>query len=88
MSPRQGRREPPKAAEAGEALARELRGFVHDAVGGLARPRTVAFVEGFPADLPAKARRRALRLLCTANPADWFTVTAAQLAAAATATTE
>jgi acetyl-CoA synthetase len=73
-------------AEAGELLARELRSFVHDAVGGLARPSTVAFVEGFPADLPAETRRRALRLLCTANPADWFTVTAAQLAAAATAT--
>jgi acetyl-CoA synthetase len=73
-------------AEAGEPLARELRTFVHDALGGLARPRTVAFVEGFPADLPPEVRRRALRLLCTANPADWFTVTAAQLAAAATAT--
>jgi acetyl-CoA synthetase len=73
-------------AEPGELLARELRSFVHDAIGGLARPRTVAFVESFPADLPAEARRRALRLLCTANPAEWFTVTAAQLAAAATAT--
>jgi acetyl-CoA synthetase len=73
-------------AEAGELLARELRSFVHDAVGGLARPSTVAFVEEFPAELPAEARRRALRLLCTANPADWFTVTAGQLAAAATAT--
>ncbi|HVW31783.1 MAG TPA: AMP-binding protein [Acidimicrobiia bacterium] len=73
-------------AEAGEDLARELRGYVHDALGGLARPRTVAFVEGFPAPLGPDARRRALRLLCTANPADWFTVTAAQLTAAATAT--
>jgi acetyl-CoA synthetase len=77
---------PDPKAEAGEALARELRSFVHDAVGGLARPRTVAFVESFPAGLTAEARRRALRLLCTANPGDWFTVTAAQLAAAATAT--
>jgi acetyl-CoA synthetase len=75
-----------KKAEADEGLARELRSFVHDAVGGLAQPRTVAFVEGFPADLPAEVRRRALRLLCTANPADWFTVTASQLAAAAMAT--
>jgi len=73
-------------AEAGDELARELRGYVHDALGGLARPRTVAFVAGFPADLPVEVRRRALRLLCTANPAEWFTVTAAQLAAAATAT--
>jgi acetyl-CoA synthetase len=73
-------------AEAGDGLAGELRGYVHDALGGLARPRTVAFVDGFPAELPAEARRRALRLLCTASPADWFTVTAAQLAAAATAT--
>jgi acetyl-CoA synthetase len=75
-----------KKAEAGDELARELRSYVHDALGGLARPRTVAFVEGFPAELAPEVRRRALRLLCTANPAEWFTVTAAQLAAAATAT--
>ena len=73
-------------SEAGEPLARELRGYVHDALGGLATPQTVAFVEGFPEELPAEVRRRALRLLCTANPAEWFTVTTAQLAAAATAT--
>jgi acetyl-CoA synthetase len=73
-------------AEAGEGLARELRGYVHDTLGGLARPRTVAFVEAFPPELTAEVRRRALRLLCTANPAEWFTVTTAQLAAAATAT--
>jgi len=73
-------------AEAGHPLAEELRSYVHDALGGLARPRTVAFVEAFPAHLAPGARRRALRLLCTANPAAWFTVTAAQLAAAATAT--
>jgi acetyl-CoA synthetase len=70
----------------GDKLARELRGHVHDALGGLARPRTVVFVEAFPSELPVEARRRALRLLCAANPAEWFTVTAAQLAAAATAT--
>jgi len=73
-------------AEAGDPLARELRGYVHDSLGGLARPRTVAFVESFPAQLAPEVRRRALRLLCTANPAEWFTVTATQLAAAATAT--
>jgi len=73
-------------AEPGEPLARELRSFVHDAVGGLARPRTVAFVDSFPPELPAGVRQRALRLLCSANPADWFTVTATQLAAAVTAT--
>jgi acetyl-CoA synthetase len=73
-------------AEAGDELARELRSYVHDALGGLARPRTVAFVEAWPPGLTAEARRRALRLLCTANPAEWFTVTAAQLAAAATVT--
>ncbi|HEV7864865.1 MAG TPA: AMP-binding protein [Acidimicrobiia bacterium] len=72
--------------EGDEELARELRSYVHDALGGLARPRTVAFVEDFPAELPAEVRRRALRLLCTANPAGSFTVTAAQLAAAVTAT--
>ena len=31
-------------------------------------------------------RRRALRLLCTANPSDWISLSAAQVAAAATAT--
>lgn len=72
--------------EAGDELARELRSYVHDALGGLARPRTVTFVDAFPADLPPEARRRALRLLTSANPADWFTVTAAQLVAAAAAT--
>jgi acetyl-CoA synthetase len=72
--------------EAGDELARELRNYVHDALGGLARPRTVAFVDAFPADLPPDGRRRALRLLNSANPADWFTVTSAQLAAAAAAT--
>src|SRR5581483_3685519 len=73
-------------AEAGEDLARELRSYVADALGGLARPRTVAFVESWPPGLAAEARRRALRLLCTAHAADWITVGAAQLAAAATAT--
>jgi acetyl-CoA synthetase len=73
-------------AEPGEALARELRTYVHDALGGLSTPRTVAFVQGFRPDLPVDVRRRALRLLATVNPAEWFTVTAAQLAAAATAT--
>ena len=73
-------------AEPAEELARELRSYVHDALGGLARPQSVAFVEAFPAELRPEARRRALRLLCTANPAECFTVTTAQLAAAATAT--
>jgi acetyl-CoA synthetase len=73
-------------AEAGEALARELRGYVHEALGGLAQPRTVAFVDGFPPDMAPEVRRRALRLLCTANPAEWFTVSATQLAGAAAAT--
>ena len=75
-------------AQPSEALARELRGYVHDSLGGLARPSSVAFVEAFPADLPVDNRRRALRLLCAANRGDWFTVTAAQLAAAATAIEE
>lgn len=69
-----------------EDLARELCAYVHDTMGGLARPRAVAFVEAFPADLAPDVRRRALHLLCAANPAEVFTVTAAQLAAAAAAT--
>ena len=39
-----------------------------------------------PPWMSAEARRRALRLLCTANHADWITLSAAQLAAAASAT--
>ena len=77
-----------KKGEAGDELARELRIYVHDALGGLARPRTVAFLDAWPAGLGPEARRRALRLLCTANPSDWFTITAGQLAAAAAATDE
>jgi acetyl-CoA synthetase len=73
-------------AEPAEELARELRSYVHDALGGLARPHSVAFVEAFPGELSPDARRRALRLLCTANRAECFTITTAQLAAAATAT--
>ena len=73
-------------AESGEEMARELRSYVADALGGLARPRTVAFTEGWPDGLSGEARRRALRLLCTANRSDWITVSAAQLSAAATAT--
>jgi acetyl-CoA synthetase len=72
-------------AEPGETLALELCSYVHDTLGGLARPRVVAFVESFPEDLPPEARHRALRLLCAANPAEFFTVTTAQLAAAAAA---
>ena len=59
---------------------------MHETLGGLARPGAVAFVESFPADLTPDARQRALRLLCSANPAEFFTVTAAQLAAAVAAT--
>ena len=73
-------------AQPGDELARELRAYVHETLGGLARPRAVAFIESFPDDLTPEARRRALRLLCAANPAESFTVTAAQLAAAAAAT--
>jgi acetyl-CoA synthetase len=72
-------------AEASEALALELCSYVHDTLGGLAQPRVVAFVESFPDDIPPDARYRALHLLCTANPAEFFTVTTAQLAAAAAA---
>ena len=73
-------------AQRGESLAVELCSYVHETLGGLARPGAVAFVDSFPAELDLDARQRALRLLCSANPAEFFTVTAAQLAAAVAAT--
>lgn len=71
-------------ARPGEELAAELSGYVHETLGGLARPGAVAFVESF-ADVDPESRRRALRLLCAANPTVAFTVSTPQLRAAATA---
>jgi acetyl-CoA synthetase len=58
-------------AEAGAdaALATELRMHVHDLLGGLAEPATVAFVEAFPADAGGDALVSALRGLCSATSA-------------------
>jgi acetyl-CoA synthetase len=70
---------------AGEDLARDLRTGVKDALGGLAQPRAVLFVEAFPPDLPEAARRRALRLLAAAATCEATVVTVEQLRAAALA---
>ena len=70
-------------ANAGEALASDLREHVHERLGGLAQPRTVAFVAGFPADLPPVLRRRALRLLCAADRASTYDISVESLTTAA-----
>jgi acetyl-CoA synthetase len=66
-----------------EALAQELKALVHDTLGGLARPRTVVFIDAFPPDVAVPARRRALRMLCDVLPGDPATITSAQLRTAA-----
>jgi hypothetical protein len=50
-------------------MASELRLYVHDLLGGLATPQTVAFVEAFPQDAGGDALVRALQGLCTASAA-------------------
>jgi acetyl-CoA synthetase len=54
---------------ADEAVARDLLDAVREVLGGLSRPRALAFVDRFGDELPAAARRRALALL-TARAAD------------------
>jgi acetyl-CoA synthetase len=56
-------------AEADVAMATELRMHVHDLLGGLAKPRTVAFVEAFPAEADGEALVRALQGLCAGTAA-------------------
>ena len=70
-------RKPPSSCSAPTATARWPRVAVP--VDGIGQPRAALCARGDPATW-------ALRLLCAANPAEWFTVTAAQPAAAATAT--
>lgn len=52
----------PEGADRGH-LAEELRAHVEETLGGLARPRTVAFLDAYP-DAPQPALRRALGMLC------------------------
>ena len=49
-----------------DELARELRLHVHATLGGLAQPRVVAFVDGFPPTLSPAALHRALLALTVA----------------------
>jgi acetyl-CoA synthetase len=70
-------------ASAGEALASDLREHVRERLGGLAQPRTVAFVADFPADLPLVLRRRALRLLCATDRTSTYDISVESLTAAA-----
>jgi acetyl-CoA synthetase len=51
-----------------EHLARELRSYVHETLGGLAQPRTIVFADGLHANLSDDAARGALRALCAAHP--------------------
>lgn len=74
-------------AQALEEVAADLRRHVHDTLGGLAQPRTVAFVESFPAE-PRGALRTALATLCSASAAPFLQVSAKQLDAALAATQE
>jgi acetyl-CoA synthetase len=55
-----------------EELARALRDHVRERLGGLAQPRTIAFVDAFPAELGHATLRKALGLLCAAAGVDEF----------------
>jgi len=65
------------------ALAHALRAHVRERLGGLAQPRTIAFVDEFPPELARDLLRHALRVLCAAEPAGTCTISADQLRAAA-----
>jgi acetyl-CoA synthetase len=87
--PRSGRRivacvVPTPDALAGPTLAGELVATVREALGGLARPQTVLFVDRFGTDLVDDVRRRALEVVAASvNDATAY-VTWSQVQAAAT----
>jgi len=64
-------------------LARDLREHIHEILGGLARPQTIAFVEQFSADIPRDELRDALRTLCATATDDPIYISVAQLRATA-----
>jgi acetyl-CoA synthetase len=64
---------------AGEPLASDLRTHVRERLGGLAQPRTIAFVETLPEDVPPDLRRHALRLLCAADRSPTLLISAESL---------
>jgi acetyl-CoA synthetase len=67
----------------GDELARALRAHVRERLGGLAQPRTVAFVEELAEDLPRDLLRSALHMLCTADSSESLSLSEAQIRAAA-----
>jgi acetyl-CoA synthetase len=67
----------------GDELARTLRVHARERLGGLAQPRTVAFVEECPDDLPRDLLRSALEMLCAADSSESLSLSAAQIRAAA-----
>lgn len=71
----------PDASPSAE-LAADLRSDLHEVLGGLAVPHTVAFAESFPPELSAAERRRALRALATGVSSTTLTVSADQVRAA------
>jgi acetyl-CoA synthetase len=73
---------------ASDELARALRAHVRERLGGLAHPRTIAFVELLPEDLPRHDLRRVLRLLCASASSENLSLTQEQLRAAASSLTD
>jgi acetyl-CoA synthetase len=67
----------------GDELARALRAHARERLGGLAQPRTVAFVEELPEDLPRDLLHSALQMLCAADSSESLSLSAAQIRAAA-----
>jgi len=87
--PRTGRRivacvVPTPDALAGPILASELVATVREALGGLARPQTVLFVDRFGTDLTDDVRRRALDVVAASVDDATAHVTWSQVQAAAT----
>ncbi|MGH2741529.1 MAG: AMP-binding protein [Thermoleophilaceae bacterium] len=68
---------------AGDQLAWALRAHVRERLGGLAHPRTIAFLEEFPEELRRDDLRRTLRLLCATAASENISLTRDQLRAAA-----
>jgi acetyl-CoA synthetase len=75
---------PTPDALAGPALAGELVATVRETLGGLARPKTVLFVDRFGTDLADDVRRRALEVVATSVNDATAHVTWRQVQAAAT----
>ncbi|CAN5871772.1 acetate--CoA ligase [soil metagenome] len=65
-----------------DGVADELREHVHDTLGGLATPATVAFLEALPSELSRDELRQALAVLVAAQPRPVLHVSTAQLRAA------